>query len=140
MKKMQSVCYMVAFFLCVLCLFFVFSQRQDSRGAEGGPRDITGQTAITRAGHGEYPDCFQKEETFPRPNLGENKGEEDHFLRLLPLFLVLFSCALVFLFSGETKASLYAFFRLSFLLNDPPLKRIFIVQYKDGKKRLPLFI
>ena len=59
MKKMQSVCYMVAFFLCVLCLFFAFSQRQDSRGAEGGLRDIPGQTAITRAGHGEHPDCFQ---------------------------------------------------------------------------------
>ena len=98
MKKMQSVCYMVAFFLCVLCLFFAFSQRQDSRGAEGGLRDIPGQTAITRAGHGEYPDCFQKEETFSRPNLGENKGEEDHFLRLLPLFLVLFPVPLFFCF------------------------------------------
>ena len=53
---------------------------------------------------------------------------------------LLLSCALVFLFSGETKASVYAFFRRSFLLNQSPMERIFIVQYKDGKKRSFPFI
>lgn len=86
------------------------------------------------------PPGLQKEETFSSLCFGKNKGEEDLFLRLLPLSALLLSCALVFLFSGETKASVYAFFRRSFLLNQSPMERIFIVQYKDGKKRSFPFI
>ena len=76
MKKMQRVCYGIAFFLCVLCFFFIFSQRQENRNAGAGLTDVSGQTAITRTVHTEQSAGLQKEETFSRLCFGKNKGEE----------------------------------------------------------------
>lgn len=140
MKKMQRIGYGIAFIFCVLCLFFLFSQRQENAGAGNGFSHLPGQAAITQAGHAEQLVNFQKEETRSRLCVSKSKEEGNDFLGPLPFFAVLFSCALVFLFSGETKAALYAFSRRSFLLNDHPIKLISIVQYKDGKKRFSPFI
>ena len=86
------------------------------------------------------PPVFKKKRHFQVSVSEKIRERRIFFLRLLPLSALLLSCALVFLFSGETKASVYAFFRRSFLLNQSPMERIFIVQYKDGKKRSFPFI
>ena len=132
---------MVSHSFFVYCVSFSFFHRgRKTQARETDFHTCPVQAAITQAGHAEQLVNFQKEETRSRLCVSKSKEEGNDFLGPLPFFAVLFSCALVFLFSGETKAALYAFSRRSFLLNDHPIKLISIVQYKDGKKRFSPFI
>ena len=120
MKKMQGICYGIAFIFCVLCLFFLFSQRQENAGAGNGFSHLPGQAAITQAGHAEQLVNFQKEETPSRLCASKSKEEGNDFLGPLPFFCCSFFLCPCFSVFRRDKGCTLCLFQAQFLTERPP--------------------